>query len=140
MITGLLPIFFHGCEIKSGSGLGTRLIRDLIFQPPDEISYDTQKQQLKQHPVATEQRRLQQLFSAEKLGNRKPIQLLRHRQQLLGDKVEAMDNSVLRELFLQHLPGLSADQANLKNLVLMQVLALLSNCRSLLSERVMTLR
>ena len=61
-------------------------------------------------------------------------------QQLLGDKVEAMDNSVLRELFLQHLPGLSADQANLKNLVLMQVLALLSNCRSLLSERVMTLR
>ena len=23
---GLLPIFLHGCEIKSGSGLGTRLI------------------------------------------------------------------------------------------------------------------
>ena len=25
MIPGLLPIFLHGCEIKSGSGLGTRL-------------------------------------------------------------------------------------------------------------------
>ena len=25
MVPGLLPIFFHGCEIKSGSGLGTRL-------------------------------------------------------------------------------------------------------------------
>ena len=25
LITGLLPIFLHGCEIKSGSGLGTRL-------------------------------------------------------------------------------------------------------------------
>ena len=26
MIPGLLPIFLHGCEIKSGSGLGTRLV------------------------------------------------------------------------------------------------------------------
>ena len=26
MIPGLLPIFLHGCEIKSGGGLGTRLI------------------------------------------------------------------------------------------------------------------
>ena len=25
MISGLLPIFLYGCEIKSGSGLGTRL-------------------------------------------------------------------------------------------------------------------
>ena len=25
MVPGLLPIFLHGCEIKSGSGLGTRL-------------------------------------------------------------------------------------------------------------------
>ena len=25
LIPGLLPIFLHGCEIKSGSGLGTRL-------------------------------------------------------------------------------------------------------------------
>ena len=25
MVPGLLPIFLHSCEIKSGSGLGTRL-------------------------------------------------------------------------------------------------------------------
>ena len=25
LVPGLLPIFLHGCEIKSGSGLGTRL-------------------------------------------------------------------------------------------------------------------
>ena len=25
MVPGLLQIFLHGCEIKSGSGLGTRL-------------------------------------------------------------------------------------------------------------------
>ena len=27
MVPGLLPIFFHGYEIKSGSGLGTRLAK-----------------------------------------------------------------------------------------------------------------
>ena len=26
LIPGLLPIFLHGCEIKSGCGLGTRLV------------------------------------------------------------------------------------------------------------------
>ena len=58
-------------------------------------------------------------FSSEKLGDRKPTQLLRHMQQLLGDKAGAMDNSVLRELFLQRLPAnvrmvlvSTADQAN----------------------------
>ena len=25
LIPGLLPIFLHGCEIKSGSGIGTRI-------------------------------------------------------------------------------------------------------------------
>ena len=30
MIPGLLPIFLHGCEIKSGSGLGTRLPKSKV--------------------------------------------------------------------------------------------------------------
>ena len=32
LIPGLLPIFLHGCEIKSGSGLGTRLAHKHIAQ------------------------------------------------------------------------------------------------------------
>ena len=98
-------------------------IRDLILQPPDDAPYDTLKQQLIKRTAASEQRRLQQLFSAEELGDRKPTQLLRHMQQLLGDKAGTMDNSVLRELFLQRLPAnvrmvlaSTPDQASLENL------------------------
>ena len=40
----------------------------------------------------------------EELEDRKLTQLLRHKQQLLGDKATALDPSFLRELFLQRLP------------------------------------
>ena len=97
-------------------------VRDLILTPPTEAPYDTLKQQLIQRTAASEHRRLQQLFNAEELGDRKPTQLLRRVQQLLGDKAGAMDSS-LRELFLQRLPAnvrmvlaSSPDTSNLENL------------------------
>ena len=80
-------------------------VRDLILQPPAATPYDTLKQQLIQRTAASEQRRLQQLFNAEELGDRKPTQLLRRMQQLLGDKAGAVDSSFIRELFLQRLPA-----------------------------------
>ena len=33
LIPDLLPIFLHGCEIKSGSGLGTRLAFSSVLRP-----------------------------------------------------------------------------------------------------------
>ena len=72
-------------------------IRDLILKPPVENPYDKVKGQLIKRTAASEQRQLQQLFSAEELGDRKPTQLLRRLQQLAGDIPGFTDGKFLRE-------------------------------------------
>ena len=79
-------------------------VRHLILEPLTEHQYNTLKEQLTKRTAASEQRRLQQLFNAQELGDRKPSQLLRHIQQLLGDKASTTDGAFMRELFLQRLP------------------------------------
>ena len=78
-------------------------VRDLLLKPPTATQYTTLKAALIQRTTLSEQHRLQQLFSTEEFGDRKPTQLLQRIQQLLGDKVT--DSSFLRELFLQRLPS-----------------------------------
>ena len=80
-------------------------VRDLILKPPEESPYDTLRKQLIKRTAPPEQRRLQQLFNAGDLGDRKPTQMLRHMQQLLGERAGSMDNTFLKELFLQKLPA-----------------------------------
>ena len=79
-------------------------VRDLILHIPED-PYDTLRQQLIQRTCPPEQRRLQLLFSATELGDRKPSQLLRRMRQLLGDTPTDSDGRLLRELFLQRLPS-----------------------------------
>ena len=81
-------------------------IRDLLLKPPTDNPYATLKAELIKRTAASEQRKLQQLISGEELGDRKPTQLLRRMQQLLGDKLgtSADANTFVRELFLQRLP------------------------------------
>ncbi|XP_064463405.1 uncharacterized protein LOC135374343 [Ornithodoros turicata] len=78
-------------------------VRDIIVSPPPHNPYDKVKEDLIRRTAASEQRRLQQLLIAEELGDRKPSQLLRRMQQLLGSNT--LDNTILRELFLQRLPS-----------------------------------
>ena len=75
-------------------------VRDLILNPPADQPYDRLKEALIQRTEASEQRRLQQLLTAEELGDRKPSQLLWHMQQLLGDSGPALDSAIIRQLFL----------------------------------------
>ena len=80
-------------------------VRDLIIRPPTDAPYDALREQLVKRTTASEQRKLQQLFNAEDLGDRKPTQLLRRIQQLLGERTSTTDSTFLRELFLQRLPN-----------------------------------
>ena len=79
-------------------------VRDVILHPPADRPYDRLKEALIQRTEASEQRRLQQLLTAEELGDRKPSQLLRHMQHLLGDSGPTPDSAFVRQLFLQRLP------------------------------------
>ena len=80
-------------------------VRDFIIRPPADAPYDSLREQLIKCTTASEQRKLQQLFSAEELGDRKPSQLLSRLQQLMGERASATDNTFLWELFLKRLPG-----------------------------------
>ena len=77
-------------------------VRDILLAPQDENSYDKLKHELIKRTSASEQRRLQLLLSEEELGDRKPSQLLRRMQQLLGER--QIEATILKQLFLQRLP------------------------------------
>lgn len=79
-------------------------VRDLLLSPPTDNPYSVLKTQLTKRTTLSAQRKLQQLLTGEELGDRKPTQLLRRIQQLLGDR-PGFDTAFLRELFLQRLPS-----------------------------------
>ena len=77
-------------------------VRDLLINPPAENPYTRLKSELVKRTSASEQQRLHQLLNAEQLGDRKPTQLLRRMQQLLGER--QLEPSIMTQLFLQRLP------------------------------------
>ncbi|CAN7943385.1 unnamed protein product, partial [Ixodes hexagonus] len=79
-------------------------VYDVISNPSPTTSYDQLKEALLQRTGDSERSRWQQLLSSEELGDRRPTQLLRCMTQLLGERANAIDDVLLRELFLQRLP------------------------------------
>ena len=59
-------------------------IRDILLSPPRNDPYSVLKRELIRRTQASAQQRLRELLSQKDLGDRKPSQLLRHMQQLLG--------------------------------------------------------
>ena len=78
-------------------------VKDIIAAPGNE-PYELLKKTLVSRTSISERDRLRQLLSNEDLGDRKPTQLLRHMQTLLGPKQAEFDQELLRELFTQRLP------------------------------------
>lgn len=79
-------------------------IRDLLLSPPADKVYEALKATLIRRVTPSKSQRLQRLLHDASLGDRTPSQLLRHMQQLLGDKVDGLDSLLLREIFLQKIP------------------------------------
>ena len=65
-------------------------VKDLLIKPPADSPYTTLMMQLTKCTTASEQRKLHLLFTFEELGDRKPTQLLRRMQQLLGDHTASL--------------------------------------------------
>ena len=79
-------------------------VRDIILNPLEDTPYDLLKAVLIKRSEASEQCKLQQLLTAEELGDHKPSQLLRRMQQLLGDASPPSEGAFVRQLFLQRMP------------------------------------
>lgn len=79
-------------------------IDDVLTEPPREDAYDHLKSILLERTTASERSRIQQLLTAQELGDRRPSQLLHQMRQLLGPQATDSQDRILRELFLQKLP------------------------------------
>ncbi|XP_064468723.1 uncharacterized protein LOC135383010 [Ornithodoros turicata] len=77
---------------------------DILSAPSAANQYDALKTAVLERTTASERKRFQELLSSEDLGDRRPSELLRHMQGLLGERAFSFDASLLKQLFLQRLP------------------------------------
>ncbi|XP_037515443.1 uncharacterized protein LOC119391865 [Rhipicephalus sanguineus] len=95
---------------------------DILSAPLSQTPYDTLKKAILERTAISERRRLQMLLSPTELGDRRPSQLLRQMQALLGVRASSFDDVLLRELFIQRLPPMvqmvltTASELNLSSL------------------------
>ncbi|XP_064470046.1 uncharacterized protein LOC135384790 [Ornithodoros turicata] len=80
-------------------------VSDLLLHPSPTEPYTALKTALVERTMASERKRLQLLLDAEELGDRRPSQMLRHMENLLGSRAATFDRVLLRELFMKRLPS-----------------------------------
>ena len=67
-------------------------VRGLLMHPPEHILYEVLKTELTKRTSASEQHRIKELLSAEKLGDHTPSQVLR---RILGSIAVTMDATLM---------------------------------------------
>ncbi|XP_064459333.1 uncharacterized protein LOC135369745 [Ornithodoros turicata] len=76
-----------------------------VFTTPlSTAPYGILRKAITDRTMASEREHLRQLSAAEELGARRPSQLLRLMNRLLGTRLRTFDNVLLKELFLTRLP------------------------------------
>ncbi|XP_075533613.1 uncharacterized protein LOC142566665 [Dermacentor variabilis] len=76
----------------------------LLSGPAPATPYSDLKAALLERPTTSQRARMQQLLSAEDLGDHRPSQLLRRMRQLMSGNTTVNDDRLLRELFMQRPP------------------------------------
>ena len=100
MITGEHTKFTH--VVASLTKEYAMEVRDLLLSPPATRPYTTLRDTLIRRTSDSDSSKLQQLLSTAELGDRKPSQLLRDMERLVGGRT--IDPGMFRQLFVQRLP------------------------------------
>lgn len=79
-------------------------VADILTSPPSDDPYAALKAAVITRASPSDRQRLHELVSNEPLGDRKPSQLLRRLQHILGGPTPLLDRRMLREIFLSKLP------------------------------------
>lgn len=75
LLSLLMHTFLRACRSLHEPLYEMQILLSTILKLPEEVLYNRLKEQFIKHKAVSEQRKLQQLFSSEELGDHKPTHL-----------------------------------------------------------------
>ncbi|BHF68324.1 hypothetical protein SprV_0301135800 [Sparganum proliferum] len=84
-------------------GVRKELLELKEVKPPADAPYSALKAEILRHNAVSDRQRYHQLIKEESLGDRKPSELLRRMQTLIGDM--QVDEKLVKEMFQERLPA-----------------------------------
>jgi len=70
-------------------------VRDILMNPPEDCAYERLKLELIKRISSTQEQKTRSLLKHEEIGDRKPLQFLRHLRNLAGN---AVGDNILRTI------------------------------------------